>query len=370
MMQTGFTPLNSLQQGQWFKLICGASFQDLPAIRLLALIYGLVGADCIDVAADPAVVTSAKEGLKMAQKLSPIAQKKGYLGYRNPWVMVSLNDGEDPHFRKAHFNPNHCPSDCSRPCEKICPANAIIFSEKSQGIIEERCYGCGRCLPVCPQNLIVTHSSVFSLPLIEAMMKQREIDALEIHTHGDNVENFKQLWSFVGKNSKNLKLLAISCPEHPELISYLTELSRIIAPLPCPLIWQTDGRPMSGDIGKGTTHATLKLGQKVLKAALGGYVQLAGGTNHHTVPKLRTLRLLKDTQASETPYIAGVAYGSYARSLLSPFLDHFDYFGEKMNFQILDNELFWQAVDIAHSLIFPLKFPLLYSEISTLNSNK
>jgi len=28
------------------------------------------------------------------------------------------------------------------------------------------------------------------------------------------------------------------------------------------LIWQTDGRPMSGDIGDGTTIAAVKLGQK------------------------------------------------------------------------------------------------------------
>ncbi|HBL14799.1 MAG TPA: 4Fe-4S ferredoxin, partial [Cyanobacteria bacterium UBA11162] len=60
--------------------------------------------------------------------------------------------------------------------------------------------------------------------------------------------------------------------------------------------WQTDGRPMSGDIGIGATRAAVKLAQKVLAAGLPGYVQLAGGTNHHTVSKLKTLGLLSNPE--------------------------------------------------------------------------
>ncbi|MFM6279760.1 MAG: 4Fe-4S ferredoxin, partial [Dolichospermum sp.] len=40
-------PLQSLKQGNWFKLICGASFQHPPAVRNLTLAYTLAGADCI-----------------------------------------------------------------------------------------------------------------------------------------------------------------------------------------------------------------------------------------------------------------------------------------------------------------------------------
>ncbi|MEG4963954.1 4Fe-4S ferredoxin, partial [Microcoleus sp. K4-C2] len=55
-MTEHYHPLNSLKSGHWFKLICGASFQHLPAVRNLTLAYTLAGADCIDVAADPAAV--------------------------------------------------------------------------------------------------------------------------------------------------------------------------------------------------------------------------------------------------------------------------------------------------------------------------
>ena len=90
----------ALQAGQWFKLICGASFQDLPAIRHLAIAYSLAGADCIDVAAEPAVVAAAQSGITAAKSLTAAATQRGYQPTQ-PWLMVSINDGEDPHFRKA-----------------------------------------------------------------------------------------------------------------------------------------------------------------------------------------------------------------------------------------------------------------------------
>lgn len=66
--------------------------------------------------------------------------------------MVSLNDADDPHFRKAQFNPDDCPPDCPRPCEAVCPAAAIAFTEEHQGVIEERCYGCGVVYPSVPKD--------------------------------------------------------------------------------------------------------------------------------------------------------------------------------------------------------------------------
>jgi Fe-S-cluster-containing hydrogenase component 2 len=55
------------------------------------------------------------------------------LGFRvrRPWVMVSVNDQEDLHFRKASFDPTECPADCPRPCETVCPTQAISFSHQA-----------------------------------------------------------------------------------------------------------------------------------------------------------------------------------------------------------------------------------------------
>jgi Fe-S-cluster-containing hydrogenase component 2 len=327
-----YSPLHSLAQGHWIKLICGASYQDLPTIRSLSLAYTLAGVDCIDVAADPAVIIAAKEGMAAAHSR-----------IEKPWLMVSLNDGEDPHFRKAEFNPKFCPSDCPRPCETVCPAQAI----DAGGVIDRRCYGCGRCIPICPQQLIVTRSYVSTPTAITPLLEEMGIDAIEIHTQVGHLEDFRRLWQAIQPWSHQLKLLAISCQDDIDLIPYLAALYETISPLYCPLIWQTDGRPMSGDIGKGTTHPTIKMAQKVLSSALPGYVQLAGGTNHHTVTKLQEMGLLRTPKG-----ISGIAYGSYARSLLLPLLESL----ENQNQHLEQHpEYLQEVVSKAYSLVGQLK---------------
>jgi Fe-S-cluster-containing hydrogenase component 2 len=350
LTSTNNHPWYSLQNHQWFKLICGASFQELNVIRNLTLAYALAGADCIDMAADPAVIAVAQSALQTAENLTDWLKSRGFPPVKKPWLMVSFNDGEDPHFRKAAFDFQECPTNCWRPCEKVCPVSAIVFQQPilhqsgaSQqaysGIIDSKCYGCGRCLPVCPSSLIYARSYVSTPQAIAPLVSELAIDAIEIHTQIGREDDFARLWQSMGGWVKNLKLLAISCPDGVGLISYLTKLQDIIFPLPCPLLWQTDGRPMSGDIGAGTTLAAIKLGQKVLEANLSGYVQLAGGTNHYTIPKLRELELLPPVAdchltdnkiadlinthpdactSNSKQYINGVAYGSYARVLLAP----------------------------------------------------
>jgi Fe-S-cluster-containing hydrogenase component 2 len=368
-----YRPLRSLREGHWFKLICGASFQHLPSVRSLALAYALAGADCIDVAADPAVIATVQDALRVVADFNRADRTKRYREADLPWLMVSLNDGEDPHFRKAEFNPEQCPADCLRPCEAICPVQAIVFDRPDgfSGVVDELCYGCGRCLTICPPQQITTRSYVSTassvLPLVLA-----GVDALEIHTQVDHFADFKRLWQAIAPYVAQLKLIAISCPDGEDLIDYLWALYDLMRPLPCELIWQTDGRPMSGDIGVGATRAAVKLGQKVLAAGLPGYVQLAGGTNHHTVAKLKELGLLKSSAA--TPYIAGVAYGSYARSVVLPILEGLEAQATLVaqgagtervlpsppvpstSLRLEENpNLLWQAVDRAHVLVSELK---------------
>ena len=449
-----YYPLRSLREGNWFKLICGASFQHLPAVRHLTLAYTLAGADCIDVAADPAVISAALEAVEVANQLGEEARARGFGFSHRPLLMVSLNDGEDPHFRKAEFDPTLCPADCPRPCETICPAQAIVFQTKNNittgeqgsnfkagvisdsshhqsqidsentndwelhpkslrsaslggdelllsaansqnpkstadfsGVIDQRCYGCGRCLPVCPSQIIYTRSYVFAPEALANLILPYGVDALEIHTKVGHFIDFQRLWTAIAPWVNRLKLLAISCPDDDGLIEYLWALHDLIWPLPCLLVWQTDGRPMSGDIGIGATRAAVKLSQKVLAAGLPGYVQLAGGTNAHTVMKLRAIGLLKDggmgnrewgigngedvdATSSQNPksYVAGIAYGSYARVLLSPILEKLEHFSGKTadaNLVLFQNPnlghleefptLLWQAVAEAHSLVSPLK---------------
>ncbi len=364
------SPLQSLNRGKWFKLICGASFGHLPAIRNLAIAYTLAGADCIDVAADLAVIAATQDGIGIAKKLARLDGSTHEEIDRQPWLMVSLNDGIDPHFRKAAFNPLQCPVDCPRPCERICPADAIA----EQGVIESRCYGCGRCLPICPLGLIATEDRAATPQLIFSQLGTVSgIDAIEIHTQPDRLDDFGRLWDILSPVADRLKLLAISCPDSDELIPYLRSIHATIAAtyhplrLPFTLLWQTDGRPMSGDIGAGTTHAAIKLGEKVIAAGLPGYVQLAGGTNHYTVPKLRKRQLLPsapvdgaidpmgDRIVPNGQHVHGVAYGSYARVLLSPILDELDARSHNPGKLEMHPDLLSAAVAIATELVGQLK---------------
>ncbi len=361
-------PLHSLQAGYWFKLICGASFQYLPAVRSLALTYALAGADCVDVAPDPAVVAAARSGLNAAAKL----RAQAGLAVRSPLLMVSLNDGEDPHFRTVQFEADRCPIDCPRPCERVCPAQAIPAKKPNQslGVIESRCYGCGRCVPICPIGLIEARSHVVDPAAAMGMVGAGDggIDALEIHTQVGRVEEFGRLWRSIEPWVGSLQLIAISCP-NPDggeaIVNYLAELRRIMGPLSCVHLWQTDGRSMSGDIGAGTTHPAIKLAQLILASDLDGFVQLAGGTNAYTVPKLMQLGLLKDdfsVPVDELPTIgdktvvskkvAGIAYGSYARTLLDPVLNPLD--DRPGNLEDYP-ELLSQSLTLAAGLARPLK---------------
>jgi Fe-S-cluster-containing hydrogenase component 2 len=332
--------LEALRSHQWFKLICGASYQHLPAIRHLALIYTLAGADCIDMAPDPATIAAAREGIAAARQV--MRQINRHI--QAPLVMVSFNDGEDPHFRKAVFDPELCPTDCSRPCQKICPTTAIQFSNDYNGVMSDLCYGCGRCLPICPVQIIHTREQVYVPEDIFDQVLNQSVNAIEIHTQPDRTKEFAVFWQRLSPIIPQLKLVAVSFPDCEDLRDYLMSLIAGMNPRPRSLIWQTDGRPMSGDIGDGATRAALRLGQKVLDFQLPvGFVQLAGGTNASTVPKLRQAKI----------YVSGVAYGSYARKIVTDFLDNC---GQAIPDHLEDRlDLLWQAVAIAKQLVSQIK---------------
>jgi len=308
------TPAQALHQGHWVKLICGASYHFTPAIRDLALVYTLAGVDCIDVAADPAIVAAARAGVDQALALAPSFPR----AIGRPWLMVSLNDGADPHFRKAQFDPRCCPADCPRPCETVCPALAIPARPPTPdaGVLTDLCYGCGRCLPICPHGYITAQSQPVATTALAAQVLPL-VDALEIHTQVGRATALGQLVQAVTPWWSDLQAISISCPYASGVVEYLQTLYPLVQPHGGTLIWQTDGRPMSGDLGRGATRAAITYARQALVAALPGYVQLAGGTNHHTAPRLRELGLISPAPG---PTVAGIAYGSHARKLVLPWM--------------------------------------------------
>lgn len=367
------SPLSSLRSGSWVKFISGASNQDLPLIRNMCYLYTLAGVDCIDMSADPAVVIVATGAIQKAMSDHSISNVK------KPLIMISVNDDDDPHFRKAFFDKSKCPPTCHRPCEKVCPALAIpplpkvtpysaagvgrgteTTYEASLGVIADRCYGCGRCVPICPLGLIYTESYTVSKAAITDLFHSGLVDAIEIHTLQHHENSFADLWDGIGDEVlSNAKILSVSFPNMGEsTIPYLNALQSIISGRESwnnfegVQIWQSDGRPMSGDIGKGTAIKSSNLASYVLdelestaakrrlvqgSAATvtadkehgrdakehadhidiysgGHFIQLAGGTNDYSAEKAQQEGLIGATG------FGGFAFGGYARRSIGEIL--------------------------------------------------
>jgi Fe-S-cluster-containing hydrogenase component 2 len=312
-------PAEALARGQWIKWIGGASNHDLVALEDLAGLASLAGAHCLDVAADGAVVAAVRRGIDWA---------RGQGLPRAPWLMLSLSDGEDPHFRKAFFDPDRCPGDCPRPCARVCPARAI---GASGAVLTERCYGCGRCLGACPLGLIEEHQQVLGAEQLAPLVLRLAPDALELHTSRGRGAAFARRLAQLQALDLPLKLLSVSCGEGseargpdlapglqtPALATYLWQLHGLLRSTGWPLLWQLDGRPMTGDLGAGTAQAAVALLGHWRAALPPGLVQLAGGTNGDS---LRRAAAAGFAVAPAAGGIAGVAYGGSARSLLQPFL--------------------------------------------------
>ena len=369
--------LNSLDSGKWVKFICGASNQDSPLIRNMCLVYTLAGVDCIDVCADVAVVEAADQGIRAALRWQERTREECR---PRPYLMISVNDAEDLHFRKAFFNPQQCPSDCPRPCERACPAWAIppllvaadsttasikkntqrahislpthssfeqhsrtqksssniqslsqLLSKTSAGVIADKCYGCGRCIPVCPLSLIKAESYISSHADVTSLLSSSLVDAIEIHTHRNHDAAFSALWSAIGPIVlKHTKLIAVSFPDMgDETLPYLNRLQSIMmGSIECGIadaepraaqfngvqIWQADGRPMSGDIGRGTAHAAAKLAAAMIRAS--------NSTSTYSIPSSSTISSKNGASRSSCdpyhpPPIGAAGKGIVAKAAIS-----------------------------------------------------
>ena len=293
------------KKDKWIKLICGASNEDIVAIEDLCAIYTAAGVDYIDVAAEESIVYAAKKGIDWAKKV-----------FKNsPGLIISISDGNDIHFRKAKFDPSKCPPSCPRPCEKVCPTFAI----DNFGIKESKCYGCGRCLNSCPLNLISDYEYNLSKDDLASTLQKIKPDAVEIHTDIDRIDSFKKVVNTLKNSETKLKNISTSCGlnqiiqksyEPEDLLKALWARYEILNELKIPLIWQLDGRPMSGDLAPATSRETVNLFEKIGSDLPPGLIQLAGGTNEKTHEFLNPNNLPD-----------GIAFGSAARKIMQPLIE-------------------------------------------------
>tara|TARA_B100000902_G_C27259585_1_gene889877 strand:- start:142 stop:1170 length:1029 start_codon:yes stop_codon:yes gene_type:complete len=290
---------------KWVKLICGASNEDIIAIEDLCAIFSAAGVDYIDVAAEQSIVEAARNGIKWSKEIFGTS----------PGLMISISDGKDVHFRKAKFNPLKCPPNCPRPCEKICPTFAI----DNFGIKESKCYGCGRCISSCPLNLISEYEYHLSKDDLPTTLDKLKPDAVEIHTEINRTDSFEEVVRLLKNSETKLKKISVSCGlnqsskslKKPEdLLKALWERYEILTVLNIPLIWQLDGKPMSGDLAPTAGRDTVKLFQSIGSHLPPGLIQLAGGTNGKTHEFLDI-----------NNFPDGIAFGSSARKIMQPFIE-------------------------------------------------
>jgi len=324
------------KKDKWIKLICGASNEDIVAIEDLCAIYTAAGVDYIDVAAEESIVQAAKKGIEWAKA-----------SFKNsPGLMISISDGNDIHFRKAKFDPKKCPPHCPRPCEKVCPTFAI----DNFGIKESKCYGCGRCINSCPLNLISEYEYNLSKNDLGSTLEKIKPDAVEIHTEINRIDAFAKVVDILKSSKTKLKKLSISCGlnqsgkksrEPEDLLRALWERYEILNKLNIPLIWQLDGRPMSGDLASTTSRETVKLFESIGSDLPPGLVQLAGGTNEKTHQYFKSKNLPD-----------GIGFGSSARKIMQPLIE----FAHNKNKRLYeDHERMAFAIKKAQKFLEPWK---------------
>lgn len=322
--------INDLEQGAFSKLICGASNTNVQQVERLALVYSLAGINVIDVSAKRDVFEAAKRGISSAKEIYRQFSNK-YLNYNEPVIMLSINAGEDSHFRKAQFNLDYC-INCLQ-CTFFCPSGALTSQNNNLLIKSDSCYGCGRCLGACARD-VITLKKTQSFELEEFVNKEIKIDSIEIHI-GNNKKN--QLQEFVQSNTEvlnSIKLISVSIEaNHFSPIQIKSFAGSIVDLFQRKVIIQVDGAPMSGNNQNFSGVQSITYANILVESQLDAYMQVAGGANHLTKKYLDLFNIK----------VAGIGYGTFARKIILSFIDNLNDYDFKNNLN--------KSVNIATSLV-------------------
>lgn len=306
--------ITALEKHQYHKLIIGAALKDHKAIENYSYLFTHAEANVIDISAFPHSVISAKVGIQKAIKENPQLEK--------PTIMVSVNIGKDPHFRRIEVDFDNC-TNCLL-CVPSCPSDAFSIKEQKLKYDIDLCFACSNCLDDCSFDAL--HYNDWSAYRPETFGELAELGAgaFEIHLNND-LDAFKNFYRSLDKLPEDfIQSFSIGSEmmNKKELLEASSTIIKEVYDAYGPskeIILQVDGIPISGakDLKQEKDMVSIESAKLVLEhlfdqaPANPVYLQLAGGIDEKSLAK---------AFLSSAP-VNGVAIGSSARKKLQETLD-------------------------------------------------
>jgi ferredoxin len=301
------TPQQVLAQSAFFKLICGASFTDLPTIAPLVAAYLPAGITCVDIAPHPDVLMGVVAVFEDFQARYPFVPL--------PALMISLDLDGDPHFRKVAVKPDACIA-CGL-CLPECPTDALALDSallEQLAVDLPKCYGCGRCVPVCPTDAFTWLPQTQLPEPLQAMLSNPWVNAVELHTHALDLASLRQCFTDC-KQAFSGKLISLCfrpmvVASSAVWVDYLAVFEQLVADVGGLPLLQIDGKPMSGSEEALASLPAIEGALQVLEHYQPAYpVTISGGINVNTPTLVKTTTGLGFQQSA----IWGVGVGTIAR---------------------------------------------------------
>lgn len=309
---------NILNNGQFFKIVCGAGNEDPEEVRRLSTVYTLAGALGIDVSANAEVVKAAGKGIDRAFEL---AQSFDIILKIRPFVTVSVGLEGDPHVRKARIMEEKCTA-CGI-CSERCDQQAID-SGPTVHVLTRRCIGCGQCSEICPAGAIEYFTRKVNFRDILPQCLDAGAENIELHAIIADDDAVMKDWEIIAQILPDQYVsmcLDRSCLSNDHLISRIEQALALTGDRQ---IIQADGAPMSGGMDDyNTTLQAVAIADIVQKSGLPVKILLSGGTNSKTGELARLCGI----------HAHGVSVGTNARNLVRSEINvpDFDY-----NLRIVD----------------------------------
>lgn len=287
-----------LKERKCFKLICGASNQNLNDIEKLTAVYYAAGVRYFDLSADKKVLQSALNGIRR------VSDRDDF------FLCASLGLSGDVHLRKAKMQQQKCIG-CGR-CAVDCLNKAICRSNDIFVIDKDKCIGCSSCSNSCKSGAIELIDVATSIEQSLNEIKDFPVSSIELHSNGQDKNQLLESWNHLNKTFKGLLSLCLSSQDldqntYIELVSSLVSTREAYS-----TIIQADGNAMSGSNNlQTTTQKALEVAKIVEDANLPVFIIPSGGTN------AQTSKLAKKAQIN----IHGVAMGTFARLYVTEYVD-------------------------------------------------